>query len=92
MSKTLNKKIGIIGLGPVGMILAVHLKEAGCQVLICDHDRVKLNLIRNEGIKLENVITRIRNSDISTVLLQNCWHKIPIMFLWLLKPTRLPTF
>ncbi|MCC6383937.1 MAG: 2-dehydropantoate 2-reductase [Bacteroidia bacterium] len=58
MSKTLNKKIGIIGLGPVGMILAVHLKEAGCQVLICDHDRVKLNLIRNEGIKLENVITK----------------------------------
>ncbi|GMV53380.1 MAG: 2-dehydropantoate 2-reductase [Chlorobi bacterium] len=51
-------KIGIIGLGPVGMILAVHLKEAGCEVLLCDTDRIKLNLIRSEGIRLENVIEK----------------------------------
>jgi 2-dehydropantoate 2-reductase len=57
--KELNaRKIGIIGLGPVGMILAVHLKEAGCQVVICDVDKIKINLIRNEGIKLEETINK----------------------------------
>ncbi|MBL7924811.1 MAG: 2-dehydropantoate 2-reductase [Bacteroidia bacterium] len=49
---------GIIGLGPVGMTLAVHLQEAGCKVLICDNDPIKTNRIRNEGIILENVIHR----------------------------------
>ena len=32
-------KVGVVGLGPVGMITAVHLKEAGCNVAICDHDK-----------------------------------------------------
>ncbi|MFC2093091.1 ketopantoate reductase family protein [Bacteroidota bacterium] len=45
-------KIGIIGLGPVGLILAVHLKEAGCEVAICDLDKEKINLIRKSGVKL----------------------------------------
>jgi 2-dehydropantoate 2-reductase len=45
-------KIGIIGLGPVGMILAVHFKQAGCEVAICDTDKEKMNLIRNHGIEL----------------------------------------
>lgn len=58
-----KRKIGIIGLGPVGMILAVHLKEAGCDVMICDHDRIKLNLIKNEGIKLENKIVKQQKFD-----------------------------
>jgi len=44
--------IGIIGLGPIGQTLAVHFKLAGCDVAITDLDRVKLNLIRNEGIEL----------------------------------------
>lgn len=57
-SKTAAAKVGIVGLGPVGMILAVHLKEAGCDVFLCDIDKVKLNLIRNEGIRLENVIDK----------------------------------
>ncbi len=51
-------KIGIIGLGPVGMILAVHLKEAGFEVYICDNDKIKINLIRREGIKLEETINK----------------------------------
>jgi len=55
---TPGHKIGIIGLGPVGMILAVHLKEAGCDVVICDNDKLKINLIRKEGIKLEDSINR----------------------------------
>ena len=45
-------KIGIIGLGPVGLILAVHLKEAGCRVEICDVEKEKINLIHNSGVKL----------------------------------------
>ncbi len=45
-------KIGIIGLGPVGQILAVHFKQAGCEVAICDLEAEKLSLIRNKGIEL----------------------------------------
>jgi 2-dehydropantoate 2-reductase len=48
------KKIGVIGLGPVG----VHLQEAGCDVAICDIDKVKINLIRKEGVRLEGVIDK----------------------------------
>lgn len=50
--KAENCKIGIVGLGPVGMILAVHLKNAGCEVAVCDMDKRKVNLIRNDGISL----------------------------------------
>ena len=45
-------KIGIIGLGPVGSVLAVHLAEAGCEVAICDFVSEKMNLIRKSGISL----------------------------------------
>jgi 2-dehydropantoate 2-reductase len=47
-----NYTLGIIGLGPIGQTLAVHFKEAGCEVAITDLDREKLNLIRNQGIEL----------------------------------------
>jgi 2-dehydropantoate 2-reductase len=50
--------IGIIGLGPIGMTLAVHLREAGCDVMICDNDRIRINQIRNDGIGLENTIVK----------------------------------
>jgi 2-dehydropantoate 2-reductase len=52
------RKIGIVGLGPVGMILAVHLKEAGCDVVVCDVDKIKINLIRNEGVRLEETFNK----------------------------------
>jgi 2-dehydropantoate 2-reductase len=51
-------KIGLIGLGPVGLILAVHLKEAGCEVSICDLDKEKMNLIRKSGVKLNGKIEK----------------------------------
>ena len=51
-------KVGIIGLGPVGLILAVHLKEAGCEVAICDVGKEKMNLIRNEGVELVGVCSK----------------------------------
>jgi 2-dehydropantoate 2-reductase len=64
MSKSTKKasspvsKIAIIGMGPVGMILAVHLKEAGCKVAICDLDKIKINLIRQDGIHLEGTFDK----------------------------------
>ncbi|MBI4647725.1 MAG: ketopantoate reductase family protein [Bacteroidia bacterium] len=58
-----NLKIGIVGLGPVGMILAVHFREAGCDVAVCDIIQEKLNLIRIDGIKLEGKIIRSARFD-----------------------------
>ncbi|MBI5917182.1 MAG: 2-dehydropantoate 2-reductase [Bacteroidetes bacterium] len=58
ISKSNTPRIGIVGLGPVGMILAVHLQEAGCEVAICDNDKIKVNLIRKEGVRLEGVIQK----------------------------------
>ncbi len=45
-------KIGIVGLGPVGMILTQHLYDAGCNVAVCDVIQEKVELIKNEGIIL----------------------------------------
>ncbi|MFH0867015.1 MAG: 2-dehydropantoate 2-reductase [Bacteroidota bacterium] len=51
-------KVGIVGLGPVGMILAVQFREAGYEVALCDIIQEKINLIRTDGIKLEGKIIR----------------------------------
>lgn len=48
--------VGIIGMGPVGMILATKLKEAGCDVALCIRNEVKRTKILNEGIALEHTI------------------------------------
>ncbi len=52
-------KVGVIGLGPVGMILAVKLAEAGCDVAICDKDEFKLKKIREDGIVLQNMFQSV---------------------------------
>lgn len=49
-------KIGIIGLGPVGSVLAVKLREAGCEVALCELNEVKRNKIKSEGLMLQNAI------------------------------------
>ncbi|MCC6683524.1 MAG: 2-dehydropantoate 2-reductase [Bacteroidia bacterium] len=49
-----NTKVGIIGLGPVGMVLAVKLQQAGVDVSLCVRNEVRRNKIINEGIRLEN--------------------------------------
>ncbi|MEI6508383.1 MAG: 2-dehydropantoate 2-reductase [Bacteroidota bacterium] len=54
-TKSTPAKVGVIGMGPVGMILAVKLKEAGCEVAICDKDDFKLKKIREDGIVLEHM-------------------------------------
>lgn len=48
-------KVGIIGIGPVGAILAAKLKETGCDVALCVRNEIKRNKILNEGLFLENV-------------------------------------
>jgi len=57
MTIKLNK-IGIVGMGPVGSILATHLKEAGMDVAIYDHNKLKMNLVKTEGIILEGVMKK----------------------------------
>ncbi len=47
-----NLRVGIVGMGAIGMILAVHFKKAACWVAICDSDKERMNLIRNDGIHL----------------------------------------
>ena len=55
MAETKKTKVAIVGMGPVGMIMAVKLKEAGCEVYLIERDKIKLNRIKSEGIKLEGV-------------------------------------
>jgi len=63
MSKKAKIKVGVIGLGPVGMILSVKLKESGYDVSICVRNKVKLEKIKNEGIVLEHVINSVTPFD-----------------------------
>ncbi|NUM49901.1 MAG: 2-dehydropantoate 2-reductase [Flavobacteriales bacterium] len=56
MAEKNKTKAAIIGLGPVGMILAVKLQEAGCEVALCEANETKANKIKAEGLVLENVI------------------------------------
>ena len=63
MNKNNSIKIGIIGLGPVGMILADKFQEAGCDVSLCVRNDVKRNKIISEGIVLENVIQSYSKFD-----------------------------
>ena len=63
MSKKNKIKVGVIGLGPVGMIIAVKLQEAGCEVALCEVNEVKANKIKTEGLILENVIQQKAKFD-----------------------------
>lgn len=58
MTKKNKIKVGIIGLGPVGMILAIKLQEAGCDVALCEVNETKADKIKAEGLILENVIQK----------------------------------
>lgn len=50
--------IGLIGLGPVGSTLAVHLLEAGARVIGCDIDKKKVDRIKRSGILLKHTINK----------------------------------
>lgn len=45
-------------MGPVGMITAMHLQEAGCEVAICDRNKITVNQIRKEGIRIDGVMEK----------------------------------
>lgn len=55
MKKSSKLRVGIVGIGPVGMIMAVKLNEAGCEVALCDKDEFKVKKVRENGIVLENI-------------------------------------
>ncbi|HJN63709.1 MAG: hypothetical protein CMI58_02875 [Parcubacteria group bacterium] len=50
------KKIAIIGLGPVGMVLAVHLKNAGHNIALFVRSEEKKEVIEDNGITLTGFI------------------------------------
>jgi 2-dehydropantoate 2-reductase len=59
MNKQINKmKIGVIGMGPVGSILAAHLIEAGVYVVVCDNGSDRINEIKKNGIVLKHSINK----------------------------------
>lgn len=58
-----SKKVAIIGMGPVGSILAMSFQEAGCQTIICVKDKIKMNVIRNEGFHFEGNINKKVNFE-----------------------------
>lgn len=51
-------RVGIIGAGPVGSTLAVHLAEAGAFVVLCDQDSALVDRIRQSGIRLSQAIEK----------------------------------
>ncbi|MFQ6677584.1 MAG: ketopantoate reductase family protein [Fidelibacterota bacterium] len=55
--------LGIIGAGPVGLTLAAHLIEAGSQVILCDIDTEKMDVIKKSGIHLTHTIQKQVNAD-----------------------------
>lgn len=50
--------IGVVGLGPVGCVLAVHLIEAGATVVACDIDHLKITTMQKNGIHLVHAIQK----------------------------------
>jgi 2-dehydropantoate 2-reductase len=54
-------KIGIVGLGPVGLILTQHFIDAGCNVAVCDVIQEKVDLIKKEGIFLVGSMEKAAN-------------------------------
>jgi 2-dehydropantoate 2-reductase len=55
--------IAVIGMGPVGQILAVHLREAGQRVILCDRDKARMHRIRKEGISLVGAMQKHAEFD-----------------------------
>ncbi len=51
-------RVGVIGAGPVGLILTAHLKEAGAHVIPCDIFHNKIDAIKKNGIRLTHTIDK----------------------------------
>jgi 2-dehydropantoate 2-reductase len=48
-------KIAIVGVGPVGGILAAHLTQAGYYVVVCDVQIPHLNVMKERGLSISGV-------------------------------------
>jgi len=51
-------RVGVIGLGPVGSTLAVHLQEAGASVILCEVSSKVADAVKEHGITLTNVFEK----------------------------------
>jgi 2-dehydropantoate 2-reductase len=51
-------RVGIVGLGPVGCILAAHLIEGGAHVAVCDQIADRVDAIRKHGINLTHTFEK----------------------------------
>ncbi len=51
-------RVGVVGLGPVGTILAAHLIDAGADVVLCDVDRERIDTMKKGGIRLEQTVEK----------------------------------
>ena len=58
MSAPDSLTIGVVGLGPVGCVLAAHLKDAGATVVACDIDQLKIKAMQKNGIQLVHAIQK----------------------------------
>ncbi|MCC6476402.1 2-dehydropantoate 2-reductase [bacterium] len=52
MSDNKQLRVGVVGMGPVGCILAAHLIEAGAHVVPCDVMIDRIDSIKKQGIRL----------------------------------------
>jgi 2-dehydropantoate 2-reductase len=51
-------RVGVIGLGPVGATLAVHLQEAGASVTLCEISSKVVDAVKESGLTLTNVFEK----------------------------------
>jgi 2-dehydropantoate 2-reductase len=58
-----DPKIGVIGVGPVGGILAAHLTHAGHYVVLCDIQKPHLDAIKEGGLSITGVSEMIAQCD-----------------------------
>jgi 2-dehydropantoate 2-reductase len=53
-SDKVQLRVGVVGMGPVGTILAVHLIKAGAFVVPCDIDHDRIDAMKKDGIRLDH--------------------------------------
>ena len=58
-------RVGVVGLGPVGSTLAVHLQEAGASVILCEISSKIADAVKESGITLTNVFEK--HADFSRI-------------------------
>lgn len=67
-------KVAIIGGGPIGLLLSYYLHKSGTEIYLFDTDKIKTNIIKNDGIivvqetttekiKIENIYSEFDQLD-----------------------------